>query len=223
MYSIQEFVLEIMKQKNITTKELAKRLGYSNITKGIRRINAFLQYDEYNATIIDNLHSALDVPKDVIAKKLEETRQQIEKERENNFKPFLYCVTTYQVPSPIFVCAITRSYELKKVELPHNFNDLTEEQKMLTIQQAIKEHNEKVYNKYGGIIPAYGAIHAYTLVYAYNANESDLPVYTPDGTLMENPPKEYQSIRLGVATVGFKGGRKNIAVLFKDKIRVEKN
>jgi len=158
-----------------------------------------------------------------LQKKLEETRQQIEKERKDNFKPFLYCVTTYPVPSPIFVCVLTRSYELKKAELPLNFNDLTEEQKQLIIQQTIKDHKEKVYSKFGGIIPAYGAIHAYTLVYAYNANESDLPVYTPDGVLMENPPKEYQTIRLHVATLGLKAGSNNIAALFKNRIHVEQD
>jgi transcriptional regulator with XRE-family HTH domain len=229
MYAIHKFLQETMKQKKLSKKELARRLGYNNISKGIRRIDEFLEKATLNEHIIYNLHSALDEPKAKILEKLEETKEEIaleihkqeeekkqkEKEERKNFKPFLYCVTEKPKPWPIFISALTQSYLLKKVNLPNNFNELSHEQKQNAMKDVIKEHYNFIQQRWSGIIPAYGKILAYTFVPTYDYNEEDLPVYTIDGTLIESPPRFYQNIELGVSYLETKEG-KDITRFFKN-------
>ena len=236
MYAIHRFLQETMKQKKISKKELAQRLGYNNISKGIRRIDEFLEKATLNEYIVYNLHSALDEPKEKILGKLEETKEEIvreiqkqeeekrqkQEEERKNFKPFLYCVTEYPKPSPIFICAMTQSFLLKKVALPSTFNELSIEAKQKAIKDAIKEHHNFVGQKWHGRIPAYGKILTYTLVVEYDYNEEDLPVYAIDGSIIENPPRFYQDIELGVAYIGIQK-KKDITRFFKNvEIIVEK-
>ncbi|MEW6526372.1 MAG: hypothetical protein AB1444_06880 [Spirochaetota bacterium] len=229
MYAIHRFMHDIMHQKNLSKKEVARRLGYNNISKGIRRIDEFLDKATLNEHIICNLHSALDEPKEKILEKLQETKEEIAQEiqkqekekRQNkeeeykNFKPFLYCVTEKPKPSPIFICALTQSFLLKKVNLPSNFNELSIEQKQKAMKDIIKEHYNFVQQRWSGIIPAYGKILAYTLVPTYDYNEEDLPVYTIDGMLIESPPRFFQNIVLGKAYVKTRNG-KDITRFFKN-------
>jgi len=44
-----------MKQKKISKKELAQRLGYNNISKGIRRIDEFLEKAPLNEYIVKTM------------------------------------------------------------------------------------------------------------------------------------------------------------------------
>lgn len=236
MYAIKKFLHETMKQKNLSKKEVAQRLGYKNISKGIRRIDEFLQEATFNDHIINNLHNALDEPVDKVIEKLEETKreiaeeiknkeeekQMVKEEKRKNFKPFLYCVTEKKKPQPIFVAAISESYLLKKVSLSDNFNELSPKQKKAAICNAIKEHYEFIQNRWRGIVPAYGKILAYTLVPTFDYNEEDLPVYTPRGELIEQPPRFYQEIELGVASASI-GKKMDLKKIFKNvEIIVEK-
>lgn len=134
-------------------------------------------------------------------------RRKEEEEARKNFKPFLYCVTELSVPSPIFAAALTRSFLYKKVGLPDNFNELSPQQKEKIIQQTIKKHLKFVREKFNGRerLPGFGYIVAYTLQPTYDAKKKDLIVYTCNGEVMENPPREYKKIRLGVARVEGRG------------------
>ncbi|MEJ5362965.1 MAG: hypothetical protein WHV26_12970 [Spirochaetota bacterium] len=229
MYAIHKFLLDTMKQKNLSKKDVALRLGYKNISKGIRRIDEFIQEGTLNENIIKNLHIALDESVSKVLEKLEETKQQIaeeikkqeeekirvKEEKRKNFKPFLYCVTEQKIPQPIFVAAISESYLLKKVSLPDNFNELSPKQKLDAMRNAISQHYEYIHNRWGGIVPAYGKILAYTLVPTFEYNEEDLPVYTPQGELIEQPPRFYQEIELGVAGVSI-GKKIDLTKIFKN-------
>ncbi|HPD78154.1 MAG TPA: hypothetical protein PLH88_07010 [Spirochaetota bacterium] len=55
MYAIHRFLQETMKQKKISKKELAQRLGYNNISKGIRRIDEFLEKAPLNEYIVKTM------------------------------------------------------------------------------------------------------------------------------------------------------------------------
>lgn len=236
MYAIHKFLHETMKQKNLSKKEIAQRLGYKNISKGIRRIDEFLQEATFNDHIIKNLHIALDEPLSKVTEKLEETKreiaeelkkqeeekQRVKEEKRKNFKPFLYCVTERKKPWPIFMAAISESYLLKKVSLPDNFNELSPKQKLDAMRNAMRQHYEYIHNRWSGIVPAYGKILAYTLVPTFEYNEEDLPVYTPHGELIEQPPRFYQEIELGVAGASI-GKKIDLKKIFKDvEIIVEK-
>jgi len=55
MYAIHRFLQETMKQKKISKKELVQRLGYNNISKGIRRIDEFLEKATPNEYIVKTM------------------------------------------------------------------------------------------------------------------------------------------------------------------------
>ncbi|MCX8125356.1 MAG: hypothetical protein N3F66_14505 [Spirochaetes bacterium] len=155
---------------------MAQHLGYKNISKGIRRIDEFIQEVTLIEHIIKNLHIALDEPLSKVIDKLEETKREIaeeikqkheekrkaKEEKRKNFKPFLYCVTQNKIPSTIFVAAITKSYLLKKVSLPVNFNQLSHLKKRAAILKAICEHYDFVQQRWDSKVPAFGEILAYT-------------------------------------------------------------
>lgn len=96
----------------------------------------------------------------------------------------------------------------KKVDLPDYFNELSPQQKEKVIKQTIKKHLKFVKEKFNGRerLPGFGDIMAYTLKPSFDAKKKDLIVYTCKGEVMENPPKEYREISLGVARVEGRGG-----------------
>jgi hypothetical protein len=68
-----------MAELGLCRSELAKRLGYKNLSKGIRRIDALCVGDlEVAKQLVDALPQALQTPADTVKLALDESIQQIE-------------------------------------------------------------------------------------------------------------------------------------------------
>jgi len=212
MYAIQKYVLEKMKEKHLGKGEFVKRLGYSNISKGCRRLDSFLAGEEYPENIISNLHTALDVDKNVINELLRETEIEFQKEMEEerlkrdeegrkNFVPYLYCHTERRIPSPIFVCAILGADRLRFRKLPLNFNTLSPKKQNKIRIDVIKD----TLSRYGGGIPTFGRIICFTERLYFDDNIAERKVYNINGNLLISPDSELQKINEGRASLTVKG------------------
>ena len=220
MYAIQVFVLQKMKEKVFTKTDLIKSAGYSNITKGIRRLDSFLAGDEYPQFLIDNLHTALDEPKELIIEKLRITDLQIKEKDEQerlikedferrNFVPYLFCHTENKIPSQIFVCAILGADRLRFLELPLNFNSLSPEEQTSARNEVISY----MMKKYNGMIPTFGSITCFTQRLYYDDTPDSREVYGLNGEKIDEPDSSLKLISTGRASISYKG--KDIGFLFK--------
>jgi hypothetical protein len=108
---------------------LAKRLGYKNIAKGIRRIAALCEGDiEGTKQFLDVLPRALEASEEIVKCALDQTVCEIESARKQeaaardkiwreNFCPHAIILTEQTVPSPMFVAAIIGVEKLFRIEL----------------------------------------------------------------------------------------------------------
>ncbi len=219
MYAIQKYVVEIMKEKGLRKSDVARKVGYKNIAKGCRRLHEFLNDLQCNSMVVDNLHVALDVPREEINEKLKETQCELEEERRQQeererreFVPFLYCNTERRIPSPIFVCAILGSDRMKYIKLAPDFNDQSPERQKHIIKAFIEDRLKRL-EEFGGSIPAFGKVISFSLQRYYDYEESDIEVYDLKGELIPDPPEGARNVATGKATLTLKG--KDITWLFK--------
>jgi hypothetical protein len=109
--------------------EFAKRLGYKNIAKGIRRIDAVFEGNiEGTKQVIDVLPQALETSAKIVTLALDQTVREIELAEQQkaeardkiwreNFRPHAIILTERAVPSPIFVAAIIGVEKLLRINL----------------------------------------------------------------------------------------------------------
>ena len=127
--AIAALIRSRMAELGLSRGEFAKRLGYKNIAKGIRRIDALCDGDlEGTKQFLDVLPQALETSADTVKRALEETVREIElverQEAETrdkiwreNFHPHAIILTERSVPSPIFVAAMIGVEKLLRIDL----------------------------------------------------------------------------------------------------------
>ncbi len=127
--AIATLIQSRMTELGLSRGEFAKRLGYKNIAKGIRRIDALCEGDiKGTKQFLDVLPQALETSADTMKRALEQTVRDIElaakQEAEvrdkiwrENFRPHVINLTENTVPSPIFVAAIIGVEKLLRIDL----------------------------------------------------------------------------------------------------------
>jgi hypothetical protein len=74
-------------RKTPISGQLAVRLGYRNISKGVRRLDRICHGELMGKDqILAKLPSALNLPEDVVAAAIQETRKQVEREIQAEFE-----------------------------------------------------------------------------------------------------------------------------------------
>ena len=118
-----------MTELGLSRGEFAKRLGYKNIAKGIRRIDALCEGDvEGTKQFLDVLPRALETSAETVKRALDKTVREIElaekqedeardKMWRETFCPHAIILTERTVPSPIFVAAIIGVEKLLRIDL----------------------------------------------------------------------------------------------------------
>jgi hypothetical protein len=118
-----------MIELGLSRGKLAKRLGYKNIAKGIRRIDALRDGDiKWTKQFLDVLPQALEISAETVKRALEQTVRELEfaekQEAEardkiwrENFCPHAIILTERTVPSPIFVAAMIGVEKLLRIDL----------------------------------------------------------------------------------------------------------
>ena len=127
--AIATLIRSRMTELGLSRGEFAKRLGYKNIAKGIRRIDALCEGDvEGTKQFLDVLPQALETSAETVKRALDQTVRELElaekQEAEardkiwrENFRPHAIILTERTVPSPIFVAAIIGVEKLLRIDL----------------------------------------------------------------------------------------------------------
>jgi hypothetical protein len=127
--AIATLIQSRMAELGLSRGEFAKRLGYKNIAKGIRRIDVLCDGDlEGTKHFLDVLPQALETSAETVKRAFEQTVREIElavkqeaETREKiwreNFCPHAIILTERTVPSPIFVAAIIGVEKLLRIDL----------------------------------------------------------------------------------------------------------
>jgi hypothetical protein len=127
--AIAALIRSRMAELGLSRGEFAKRLGYKNIAKGIRRIDALCEGDiEGTKHFLDVLPQALETSAETVKLALEQTVRELElaekQEAEahdklwrENFCPHAIILTERTVPSPIFVAAMIGIEKLLRIDV----------------------------------------------------------------------------------------------------------
>jgi hypothetical protein len=127
--AIAALIRSRMLELSLSRGEFVKRLGYKNIAKGIRRIDALCEGDvEGTKQFLDVLPQALETSADTVTRALDQTVREIElaekQEAEardkiwrETFHPHAVILTERTVPSPIFVAAMIGVEKLLRIDL----------------------------------------------------------------------------------------------------------
>jgi hypothetical protein len=127
--AIATLVRSRMIELGLSRGEFAKRLGYKNIAKGIRRIDDLCDGDiEGTKQFLDVLPQALETSAETVKGALDQTVRELELAEQQeaeardkiwleNFRPHAIILTERTVPSPIFVAALFGVEKLLRIDL----------------------------------------------------------------------------------------------------------
>ena len=127
--AIAALIQSRMTELGLSRGEFAKRLGYKNLAKGIRRIDALCEGDiEGTKQFLDVLPQALETSAETVKRALEQTVREIEMAEKQeaeardqiwreNFRPHAVILTERTVPNPIFVAAMIGVEKLLRIDL----------------------------------------------------------------------------------------------------------
>ena len=138
MNALQTLISETMAAKGLRKSQIVSLLGFKNITKGIRRLDAFVADGVDFPGMLDRLPSALGLPAETVHAAYEQTLDQMRAEAEAQrsahlerlraeFRPHVRVKTERTVPSPIFVVAMTGGPDRwLRISLPEEITALPE-------------------------------------------------------------------------------------------------
>lgn len=118
MYAIGELITRVMAETGLRKTEIVRRLGFDNVAKGLRRLNACLNDGNCeNALLTANLATALGVEATVVETAIAQTREQLaiklreqtiaqERHDREHFVPYIYVLTSRHRPSFISGAAV---------------------------------------------------------------------------------------------------------------------
>ena len=175
MNQIQTLIANHIQGDDRKRAELIRNLGFEHLEEARKLLGDLERTGEVHSKLVrKNLHRALglvayvvhnaflcDKDQQVEAQEIEEVRSQHGKWKE--FKPLIQVLTEREVPSPIFVAALTGSYRRKTIHLDEAILKLPEAGQFAAVSEIVKKHyaESRVEGKEGGYIIAFGAITQY--------------------------------------------------------------
>ncbi|MBL0711589.1 MAG: hypothetical protein JJV99_11325 [Colwellia sp.] len=104
MNELKTLINKYLKLNNLKRSQLAIKLGYKNITGGLRKLDHFINNPSFDNPTKLKLQDALKIPKEDIDLAIAERLEYFETENKKKFKPFIQTIVSSR-PSPIFVAA----------------------------------------------------------------------------------------------------------------------
>lgn len=156
--------------------EFISAIGYSNIPKGIRTFQAFVNTGTGNPIFLERLQAsrlaiddeafldALRLTDQQLQAEEEKERALIERERELSFRPACYAVPRLDPGAQITIYAVTRDFEKETIQLPTGIGSWPPEAQYRYVQRKIRAH----YQQTGGRVPLLGAIVSYLYYRSWN-------------------------------------------------------
>jgi hypothetical protein len=153
MNALQTLISETMAAKGLRKSQIVSLLGFKNITKGIRRLDAFVADGINSPGMLDRLPSALGLPAETVHAAYEQTLDQMRAEAEAQrsahlerlraeFRPHVRVKTERTVPSPIFVVAMTGGPDRwLRINLPEEITASSEHSQIEQAAEIIRQHH----------------------------------------------------------------------------------
>lgn len=151
-----------MAQLGITRPELARRLGYANLNKGLRQIDRMMAGGTNGLERqLERLPAALELDPSLVLQAINDTREQTERllrERaaaaeaswRASFKPHAIVLTEHTVPSQVTICGMVGGERVRWIDL-----DLTRPRATF-ITQAVRELESRLAKLRTTSLPFFG-------------------------------------------------------------------
>ena len=101
-YPIGRLIVAAMKESNIKKSELVKAIGYLNINKGMRKLDACTTGEGIHKNFLVNLARVLDIDDQALNEAIKKTSGEIKRKQEKqerlHFKPHLYIKHSESTP-----------------------------------------------------------------------------------------------------------------------------
>lgn len=133
MNELSSLIKKYQTLKNIKRNQLAKSLGYINITKALRRLDAFIDVPNIKSDFANKLRSTLDIPLDEYESSIKKVHLRAHIKAKERFKPSLEIILSGR-PSPVFAAAFFIC-----LELPQKLQSMPYEEEISAIFNAYKE------------------------------------------------------------------------------------
>jgi len=189
MYAISKLINEVISQSKEAKRNVVLKLGYKNINKGYRRLNALIETGVCPLFLKEKLPKALNLDKELIdqafvliaqekAKEAEEARQRREEYERKHFKPHLWIEHERKYPqgASFWYVVFIGIHHFKALPLPENINDMDWELQESLVKERILQH-QKDCNSDDAI---FGRVTGYTYCQTYD----DSFLFSVDGKLV---------------------------------------
>ncbi|MBX3007670.1 MAG: hypothetical protein KF816_06535 [Melioribacteraceae bacterium] len=182
MYAITIALKDKFEQMNISKHELAARMGYTNIMKGVQKITLFFRGEHYDEQLIKKMKKIIQLEENIERYSEFITQEQINNDKricklrdENDvlrkeilmrqkFIPFIYRKTEYSRPTSITMVALCGG-AMKFNTLREDFMDKSFEDQKEFVSRFIKED----YRANGGLCRFFGKITGYYYQYSFDS------------------------------------------------------
>ena len=142
---IKLLINKSLKEKRLSRSDLVKAIGYTNVSKGCKRLDTYLETLEYpSQDFINRLLSVLRIDPVTLYRSLEVTLQNLTNEAARNFKPYIQILLSIQ-PTPHFAAGLV--YRMCRICVPPSFLDLPLNEELEAIHSLYLNHREDVLNE----------------------------------------------------------------------------
>lgn len=132
MNPLKSLIRYHLRQQNINRSALALLIGYTNITKALRRIDNFIAEPTISNPIKSKLQQVLNIPSDELDSAIEQQQLILINTAEQNFKPFIQ-VKFSGKPSPIIAAQF-----FLNICIPKSIRNLSYENELLHVFELYK-------------------------------------------------------------------------------------
>jgi hypothetical protein len=105
MNTLKSLIQHYLELQNLKRSGLATKLGYTNITGCLRKVDLLIEHPGCNNPLLAKLQSILQIPSEEFELAINQRLEYIEEENTKRFRPFIQTIVSSR-PSPIFVAAI---------------------------------------------------------------------------------------------------------------------
>jgi hypothetical protein len=194
-YPISQLISRIIFDSGLSRAQFVQTLGYRNVPKGLRRLDAWLDHGEGDpgtmdrigaayATRFDPIEMSLALAATAAIKRAEADSAEAErlKAEYERFRPFIHVEGETNVPSGITIFAMTGG-DWNLIELPEEIMDLSLVEQMPALADLMRAYLEG----YGGQCPFFGRVTGFRLV-----RWRESVRFTVDGDFIEVVPGRFR-------------------------------
>ncbi|MBB5021355.1 hypothetical protein [Desulfurispira natronophila] len=147
MYPITCLLKKALGKQNIDRHTLARRLGYSNISKALRRFDMAMQGGPLSPEFQEKLCHALDLPPRDLRSAVAATQSMQAKQREqykrDSFRPHVFIKTELKRPTQITFAALLGFRRLRWIHLPEDIAQWSDQEQQAYVTAAIRKHHRE--------------------------------------------------------------------------------